>query len=264
MPEKTSPPALEDLNTSTGASGPSPWLYWAVKKGTHTNNSAGLDTYVNKEAHRSISRLIGDHNQVGRFNSSNTSHRGAQLNFGDEYIQQGNTVYIDFDWFPAKPNNNWAILSIQDGKTANFGSGSNTYDNRYISFILHKDGGMYYWLGNIPADNGATQNEDAVPITDWTNSSLKLAEITDLQKWYKVKVVINFQTDTISFEIKDKQEGGADGNTLVTKSDMAFAGGVTYTDTVASLRLSARADTSTGWHSCIDNLYAGTQAFQNQ
>jgi hypothetical protein len=235
-----------------------PLQYWDSKRGAHGNNAAAVDQYAIKESSGpGTSVLGGSTNKVGMYESTrNGAHRGIQLNL--KQALEGNVVYAEFDWYPNAPSGDayWGTLSIQDGKTASFGSSANTYDNRFITFITHSNGSLYYYLGNIPATGDA--NEDTAPIADWDVSESKLAEITPLAQWYKVKVVIDISGKTVSFEIKAKTENGTDGAVLVSKTNLPFAEGVTYNEKVESLRVVSRYNT---WQTYIDNLYLGTSPF---
>jgi hypothetical protein len=183
-------------------------------------------------------------NSVGEYLGNGNGPRGTQLNLTKPIT--GNTVYVEFDWYIGRPLGSYGQLSIQDGTTANFPStaSSAVFDNKFISFVASSNNSFYYRLGNFTDSVNPTTN-GGVALTGFTAAVLN--------SWVNVKVSIDFQASTISFEIRKK----SDNSVLASETALPFATGITYNTKVESLRFLARQPGTNGWRTYLDNLYIG-------
>jgi hypothetical protein len=214
-------------------------MKWTTRNGNaiQGSNTGGMSQSLAEDP-------VDSTNSAGEYIGNGNGPRGTQLNLTRPIT--GNTVYVEFDWYIGRPLGSYGQLSIQDGTRANFPSTTSNavFDNKFITFAATSTNGFYYRLGNFT---------DSVNPT--TNGGVALAGVAGagLNSWVNVKVSIDFQVSTISFEIRKK----SDNSVLASETALPFASGITYNQKVESLRFLARQPGSNGWRTYLDNLYIG-------
>jgi parallel beta-helix repeat protein len=214
-------------------------MKWTLRSGNgiQGSNTGGMSQTL-------VEDPVDSTNSAGEYLGNGNGPRGTQLNLTRPII--GDTVYVEFDWYIGRPLGSYGQLSIQDGTTANFPSTASNavFDNKFITFAASSNNSFYYRLGNFTDSVNPTTN-GGVALTGFTAAVLN--------SWVNVKVSIDFQASTISFEIRKK----SDNSVLASETALPFATGITYNSKVESLRFLARQPGTNGWRTYLDNLYIG-------
>jgi uncharacterized protein YjdB len=212
--------------------------YWTVAPGL-SNTGATFGQIVAMENSMSATETLGGKNKVGRSAANGNGNRASQYNFKTAIV--GDKVYAEFDWYPASPDVRWGFLSLNDRT----GTNGNNITNKIISFRSNAAMELSYNVGNIPE----TQEE-----TD-TIAGIRIFESLDdaSYHWYHIKIEVDFNAETVSFEMKNLESGLTE-----SVSNVLLPSNITYNHQIASMRMFVGRP-GTGWRNfCLDNVYFGT------
>lgn len=222
--------------------------YWTTRGGTVGATGAMSQSVVANTlpgGNSSDRALMFDVNNQG-------GSRGTQISFikaSDSLTTDDSRHGIAFDWYPGLPNDiNYGYLGIQDGvQTAHAGQ-SVSLNNQYIAFYVTSSGELRYRVGNVAAGSEVSAGFD---------SATTIAEITNVQNWYRFIVIMNTNAGSGSMSINLTIIDLTTDLVVFELNDYRFdpEPGVTYNPRIASMRfLAYRAVNNVTWATYIDNL----------
>jgi uncharacterized protein YjdB len=211
--------------------------HWTVAAGL-SNTGATFGQIVTMENSMPATDTLGGQNKVGRSAANGNGNRASQYNF--KKIIAGDKVYVEFDWYPASPDVRWGFISLNDRT----GTNGNNITNKIISFRSNAAMELSYNVGNIAETQEETDTAAGIRIFESLDSSYY---------WFHVKLEVDFNAGTVSFEMKHLESGVTE-----SVSNVPLPSDISYNHQIAAMRMFVGRP-GTGWRNfCLDNVYFGT------